>query len=727
MHDRRHTWQQVRLLFIALAAAMPLVVQAQSTTDNDPDAATTKKKATTLDAVTVRGQAASKYTVDGSSAATRLPLTLQDTPQSISVITSQRMTDQNLTTIRAVLDNTTGVQSTAYDTERAVFWSRGFLIENMAYDGVPVAASINAQSVDGTLDTSIYDRVEVVRGATGLLSGAGSPSALINFVRKHADSQAPKADVTLSYGSYGDKRITADGSTPLNTSGSVRGRVVVTHEDGDSYLDRYHSWKNVFYGAVDADLGDNTVLSAGYAYQKTKPTGVTWGSFPALYDDGSVIKWSRGFSGAANWTYWNNTTETAFLQLQHSFSNGWQLHAEVDHQKIDSDQALFYDMGYPNRVTGEGVSPYAYKAYEQSRQTLVDIYASGPLQAFGREQQLVAGFYGSDYNTDTYYYPVEGDLPDMGNFLQWNGNYPYPDFSSQTQFSSSSQIKQQAVYAAARLSLTDPLKLIVGARYSSWKNNTIDTSAGNSNESQSKVLPYAGLIYDFTPDYSGYVSYTKIFDPQTNRYEDGAYIEPMVGSSREIGFKARQFDGALNTSLTFFDERMSNVAEAIPGVYLPDGITQAYTSYNGTESRGFEFETTGKFSDNWDGTFSWSHFNIKAPDQGAIHTALPRVLLRAFTTYQLPGSWSKLTIGGGVNWQDASKAPVAGPITTEYVYQPSVLLLSAMVRYNFNEHSSLQLNGDNLLNRKYYVLDDDSDLYFAPPASFMVSFNYKFQ
>jgi len=722
MHHRRRQRLRARPLFLALLAAMPWLAQAQTTPDSGDSAS--DKKPTTLAAINVKGQQVPAYTVDQSSAATRLPLTLQDTPQSISVITSQRMTDQDLTSVRAVLDNTTGVQSTAYDSERVIFWSRGFLIENMAYDGVPVASGLNAQSADGSLDTSIYERIEVIRGATGLLSGAGSPSAMIDFVRKHADSQTPQADLTLSYGSWNTKRVVADGSTPLNASGSVRARVVATHEDGDSYLDRYHNWKNVFYGVIDADLGEHTVLSVGYDYQKTKPTGVTWGSFPDFYDDGTLIHWPRSFSSAANWTYWNNTTQTAFVQLKHDFDSGWQLHAEASHRQTDADSALFYVYGFPSRDTGEGVTPYAYKSFQRGRQNMLDLYATGPFQAFGREHELVVGLNGSDYSNDYFDYP-NGELPDPGNFLQWSGNYPYPTFAPQSEFVSDTRIRQQGAYAAARLSLADPLKLIIGARYSSWKNDTDDAVLGVYHESQSKTLPYAGLIYDLTSNYSAFASYTKIFDPQTNRYQDGSYLDPMVGSSRELGIKGRHFDGALNTSLTLFDTRMSNVAEAIPGAYLPDGVTQAYTSFNGTQSRGYELEASGKFSEQWNGTIGWSHFNIKAPGEGAIHTALPRVLVRAFTTYQLDGSLSGLTIGGGVNWQDASKAPVDGPNGTQYVNQSSVLLLGAMVRYAFNEHASLQLNGDNLLNRKYFVLDDYSNFYNAPPANFMLSFNYK--
>lgn len=711
------------LLFLAISAALPAAVQARP--GDGPASDTTPDQTTTLDTVNVKGQQVPAYTVDQSSAATRLPLTLKDTPQSISVITAQRIEDQHLVTLRDVLDNTIGINSSAYDTERVVFWARGFQVENMAYDGVPVAASLNVSSADASLDTAIYDRIEVIRGATGLLSGAGSPAAAINFVRKHADSRTPQADVSLDWGSYGSVRASIDGSTPLNASGSVRGRLVVAHEDGDSYLDRYHHRKNVFYGVVDADLGADTTLSLGYDYQKTKPSGVTWGSFPVFRDDGSFIRWPRGFTSAADWTWWNNTTRTAFADLRHSFANGWQVHAQASHRRTDADSALFYVYGFPNRTTGEGITPYAYKSYQHGRQNMVDVYASGPFQAFGREHELVVGFNGSNYGTNYYEYP-HGDLPDVGDFNSWHGAYPYPDFARTAQFVSYTRIRQQGLYAALRLQLADPLKLVAGARYARWKNDTDDATSGIYHERQSRTLPYAGLIYDITPDYSAFASYTKIFDPQTSRTATGSYLAPMVGSSRELGLKGRHFDGALNTSLTFFETRLDNVAEADVGKTLPDGITQAYYAVNGTTSRGYELEVSGSFSEDWNGTFGWSHFNVKAPGAGAIRTSLPRTLVRTFTTWRLPGNWNRLTIGGGLNWQGASHTPVDGPNGPQRVDQSSVLLVSAMARYAFDDHASLQVNGNNLLDRKYFVLDDYSNLYYAPPAEFMVSFNYKF-
>jgi outer membrane receptor for ferric coprogen and ferric-rhodotorulic acid len=721
MTHRHRAIPRLSTLVLALAAAMP-AAYAQDASQSD----STKKDTTTLDAVSVQGQRAPTYTADETSAATRLPLTPQDTPQSLSIITEQRIEDQHLTNVRAVLDNTTGVSSSQYDTERVVFWSRGFQIENVANDGVPVAPGLNAGSADATLDTAIYDRIEVLRGASGLLSGAGSPAALINFVRKHADSKTLRADATVSYGSWNTKRAEFDISSPLNASGSVRGRVVGVHEDGNSYLDRYSNKKNVFYAVLDADLGENTVLSVGYDYQKSKPDGVTWGTFPTFYDDGTQITWPRSFSSAANWTFWNQTTQTAFADLKHTFDNGWQVHAMASHRQTDGDDALFYVYGFPNRDTGEGITPYAYRSRQHGRQNMLDVYASGPFEAFGREHELVVGASGSHYSNDAYEY-AHGDLPDVGNFLDWTGQYAYPDFAATADRASLVRVEQKGLYAAARFSLADPLKLVVGARRTSWKNDTDDASAGLYYQKQDKTIPYAGLIYDITPTYSAFASYTQIFDPQDNRRADGSFLDPMVGSSREVGIKGRHFGGALNTSLTFFDTRLSSVAEADVGQLLPDGITQAYNSVDGTRSRGYEFEASGAFSDDWNGTLGWSHFNVKGPDHsGELRPALPRTLVRLFTTYRLPGALNKLTIGGGTNWQAASHTPVDGPNGPQRVDQSSVFLVTAMARYAFDDRASVQLNGDNLLNRKYFVLDEYSNLYYAPPSTYTVSFNYRF-
>ncbi|WP_253942936.1 TonB-dependent siderophore receptor [Pseudomonas aeruginosa] len=149
-----------------------------------------EEAALALPADTVTGRSEDLSTEDSGSyataksrAGTGLTLTPRETPQSLSVTTRQRMDDQQLNSLRDVLENTTGVSSTMLDSERVSYSARGFGIDSFMYDGIPTTANAMAPG-EGMLDTAFYDRVEVVRGATGLLQGIGEPSASVNLVRK---------------------------------------------------------------------------------------------------------------------------------------------------------------------------------------------------------------------------------------------------------------------------------------------------------------------------------------------------------------------------------------------------------------------------------------------------------------------------------------------------------------------------------------------------------------
>ncbi len=121
------------------------------------------------------------YTVKSTATATRLDTSLRETPQSISVVTRAQMDDFHLTTINDVLDFTTGIKVERAETDRIYYTSRGSDVTNFQIDGIgaPMAEGLTF----GELDTAIYDRIEVLRGANGLLSGTGNPSATVNFIR----------------------------------------------------------------------------------------------------------------------------------------------------------------------------------------------------------------------------------------------------------------------------------------------------------------------------------------------------------------------------------------------------------------------------------------------------------------------------------------------------------------------------------------------------------------
>ena len=197
------------------------------------------------------GTTEGKRSYAGLTSATRLNLSLRETPQAVSVITRQQIEDQGLRTLQDVLVQSPGitVDRSSSTREYDQVFSRGFEVTSYMFDGIPTSKNLEAR----TYDAAIYDRVEIIRGATGLISGTGSPSAAVNLVRKRP-GRTFAASAGVQAGSWDRYRIDGDLSKPLNQDGSMRARVVAAHEDQHSFIERYRQKKDVLYAIVEADL-----------------------------------------------------------------------------------------------------------------------------------------------------------------------------------------------------------------------------------------------------------------------------------------------------------------------------------------------------------------------------------------------------------------------------------------------------------------------------------------
>ncbi|MFT4193209.1 TonB-dependent receptor plug domain-containing protein, partial [Ottowia sp.] len=143
----------------------------------------------TLPEVKVMAQADRSGTTEGTgsfttrtmSSATHLPLTLRETPQSVTVLTSARIEADNLVDLVDIAAAVPGLSLQSSEV-RPVLESRGYIIESVTQDGI--ATPYDWYFGDSLGNLAMQDRVEVVRGATGLMQGAGNPSGAINMVRK---------------------------------------------------------------------------------------------------------------------------------------------------------------------------------------------------------------------------------------------------------------------------------------------------------------------------------------------------------------------------------------------------------------------------------------------------------------------------------------------------------------------------------------------------------------
>lgn len=711
------------------------VVMAQETPGTDESAS--PQGVMTLPSVTITGtvdaddattEGTGSYTTGQTSTATRLPLSLRETPQSVTVVTRQRMDDQKLDTVQGVLENTTGISSYQSDSERTSFYSRGFLIDNIQYDGIPTdLGDIISGSGVGSLDTAFYDRIEVVRGANGLLTGTGNPSAAINLVRKKPTPEF-SANASLSAGRWDNYRGMGDISTPLTEDGRIRARMVGTYQDAHSYIDGYKPQRQAFYGVVEADLTPDTTLSLGYDYQDSTPSGSTWGGMPLWFSDGTQATYSRSKNYAQNWSYWDHTLKTAFVDIEQRFDNGWKVRAVGNQYRTEYDAKLIGLIGNPDRATGLGAYPVALAAEGHSRQNTLDVMASGPFELLGREHDLVVGAMGSrrtankDETAPFYASSSPQSVYELGT------PFAEPDFNAIPSTTTDTKIKQSGVYAAARFSLADAWKLIVGGRFSNYKiDETVSGTSPFHYKKTGEFIPYAGLIYDINKTYSVYVSYTGVFNPQTSyRDSDGNVLTPSKGKTKEIGLKGEYLDGRLNASIALFETKLDNAAQIDPGVYTTGG-TQAYKGSDGTKSRGVELDVQGELASGWNLYAGIALFTAEDGDGVRLNSQLPRTTAKLFTTYRLPGEWSKLTVGGGVNWQSSIYESPGVSTSTLGGEQSSYALVSLMSRYAITKQVDLGLNVNNLLDRKYALQKGDFDtVSYGEPRNLVATLSYKY-
>ncbi|KHL57668.1 TonB-dependent siderophore receptor [Xanthomonas cannabis] len=701
--------------------------------------------AKTLDQVNVNG------TVSRAQPATttRLPLTLQETPQSVSVIGLQRLEDESLFSIDDVMRNVTGVNVSFYDTQRPLYFARGFQVTDFQVDGLPTYSGATNQEYD----TVFYDRIEVIRGANGLLTGAGIPSATVNLLRKRPGKDFD-ASFAVSAGTWDFRRMQADVNAPLTEDGRFRSRVVAAWQDRDYYYDRYHDNKMSGMAVLEGDLTDSTTLTVGYQRQDNSPVGSTWGTVPFFAADGSLANLPRSTNMAPEWTRWQRETSTAFANLEHRFGEDWLLRVNYAHTKGQVQNMRVYGTGYP-AADGSGIFLRTAAGETEDVRDSVDVYLSGGFSLFGRQHDVVVG--GSWQDLQSTAYPTVQTYPDdwatcisptgarercyfIPDIRNWNGDISEVTYARDGR-RNEARTTQRGVYASTRFRLAEPLSLIAGARLSTWQTRTQAFSASGSYTGTSgrykvsdEVTPYVGLVYDIVPDVSVYASYTEIFNPQNYRDKDNNLLAPVEGSNLEAGIKAQLLDGRAMATAAVFEAKQDNFAVrdmTQPEGALPDG-TSAFIGVDGTKSRGWEVDFNGEILPGWTVNGGYTHVKVTRAPTDEIYANLPEDYLQLSTQVRLPGAWDRLSIGGGISWQSAVRGfniarPIgdgSGATTPVTVVQNPYALVHFNANYRISDQWTATLAVRNAFDKTYWANLDYQN--YGEPRFVSVSLRWRY-
>ncbi len=661
---------------------------------------------------------------------------LKETPQSVTVITRKMLDDQNLNTIDQVMEKTPGI--TLYDSPMGgkYFYSRGFRMTGQyQYDGVPLdMGSSYVQADSFSSDMAFYDRVEILRGAAGMLKGAGGTAGSVNFVRKRGQA-TPHTELAISAGSWDNYRAQVDTGGPLNDAGTIRGRAVVTQQTRQYFYDLGERKDQVYYGALDFDLSDDTTLGLGMAYEDVD-SRPCWGGLPR-YSDGSDLKLGR--STCLN-TAWNNSRSkraTYFADLRQQLNDDWALKVAGVYSRNTQD----IEYAFPSGSVPVGASRsntlmlasiYDYDQVDYG----FDAYVDGRFQAFGQEHELTVGANASRSVKDDFY--AVASLPQRQNVLDPDHHLPKPDDSyyqgnSSRGGPSDTRIQQQGLYSTLRLKLADPLTLVMGSRVSWYKsqNDAVaywrDTRTPTSARSREtgEVTPFAGVLYDLNDNLTVYASYSSIFTPQGSyRTLDGTTLKPLVGKSYEAGIKGEWFDGRLNSAFSLFRTIQEDAQQDDPA--CPDSTCSMNSGK--VRAQGFEAEVSGEVIERLQVLAGYTYTQTKTLEDAnrnnngqPFNSYVPRHLLRVWGDYQLGGALERFTVGAGVNAQSDNFR--VSPTSGKHISQAGYAIWNGRIGYRIDDTWSLALNGNNLLDKRYYTTIGTENFgnFYGDPRNFTLS------
>ena len=645
---------------------------------------------------------------------------LIDTPKTVTVITEEVIKDTGALTFQDALRTSPGITFGAAEGGGAFGdrpFIRGFDTQSSTYvDGI---RDIGSQ----TREIFAAESIEVLKGPSGAFDGRGSAGGSINIV-----SKLPKAEsfnnASLGIGTDSFMRGTFDTNVAVNED--VAFRIVGMAHDADAPgRDVVESKRHGLMPSITLGMNSPTSLTLSWYHLKTNDIP-DWGTpfftnnngTAATGDDfidGRPISVDRdNFYGIKGRDFRDTQSDIGTMQFRHEFSEDVVLRNTTRLAKVSNDYVMTRPtVSVANLAAGEVTR--STRGRNAETETFVNVTdLSFPFHTGSIKHNMTAGIEYSHEETDTRnYVVVNGPNADLDNP---NPNETSPD-ALRNPFKVNARVINKAAFVFDSMELTEKWLLNLGLRYDNYETTQASTDpAIDRFGNDSDFMNYqAGIVYKLMPNASIYASYGTSSSPvglavgagnqqSGNNLGVGTEdLDPERSKSFEIGTKWDVFNNLSLTGAVFHTRKTD--------ARIPTAVADEFINAGELEVKGFEFGAAGKITNKWQvfGGYIFmdseqkdgadipgdaSDFGVAVNDGKEMPT-IARHSATLWTTYDVLPNFR---IGGGAFYSDKV---YANPGNTAYL--PSYVRFDAMAAYKINDNLSLQLNAQNLTDKKHYI------------------------
>ena len=667
----------------------------------------------------VKDDAIEKVTVVASRQAYQGNFSPLETPQSELKIDLEALENAGAVSLDQALDLSASV---ARQNNFGGLWNsfslRGFVGDENLPSNYLVNGFNAGRGFGGSRDLSGIESVEVLKGPRAALFGRGEPGGTVNLVTKRPTFDT-QGEIKVSIGSFDTYRADIDYTTALNDDVAIR--LVGFYEDAESFRDTIETTKQGFSPSIVWNINNNSQLIYELEYSDQEvpfDRGVL-----AIDGELGLIPESR-FLGEPG----DGPIEADVLghQLEyiHDFDDSWSILFGANYRDT-SLEGFATETGFGGVVNDEVNRFRRYRDYDSTYQVL-RAEVSGNVNVGGFENRLIIGIDTDKFENDQFALRVRGDQY-INVFNPVYGAYELPTPTSNTD---RVEIQESVgLFIQDQISLTDKLDIRIGARFDDYEqrfNNRLTNT--KTKQTQSRVIPQFGVVYQASDYVSVYGAYGENFRPLSGADANGDGFEPNQSASAELGVKFTLNDGALFGTVAVFKVEQDNM------LVVDDATAFTYAAIGEAQSKGIEIDLTGELTDTlevWasyayvDATIENSFFDTNfgyTVEAGASLLNVPEQQLSLQLVQSTVLYGKAIKFGGGLLHVGKRN----GFFGTDFEL-PSYTTARVFVNYDVTNEIGIAAEVNNLFDETYYT-NSFADAWVQPgtPRNVKFSASYKF-